>query len=62
MLVRFYLAVGLALCVGLGTAFALGWKAPNLGFADGFSSGGNSRGGVGIRGYGYGSSGWSFGK
>lgn len=59
MLVRFYIAVGITLCVGLGAAFALGWKAPDLGFTSG-GSGGSHR--SGIRSYGYGSSGWSFGK
>lgn len=58
MLVRFYLAVGLTLCVGLGAAFAMGWKAPDLGFSSGFGGGHRS----GVRGYGYGSSGWGFGK
>jgi hypothetical protein len=48
MFKKFYLAVGIFLCIGLGTSFALGWKAPNLGIADSFSSGGSgghSRGG-----------------
>ena len=46
MFKKFYLAVGIFLCIGLGTAFALDWKAPNLGIADSFSgSGGRSGGG-----------------
>ncbi len=59
MLVRFYIAVGITLCIGLGAAFAMGWKAPDLGFASAASGSGHRSG---IRGYGYGSSGWSFGK
>ncbi len=58
MLVRFYLAVGITLCVGLGAAFAMGWKAPDLGLSGGGSGGHRT----GIRSYGYGSSGWGFGK
>ncbi len=42
MFKKFYLAVGLFLCFGLGTAYALGWKAPNLGIADSFKSSGSS--------------------
>jgi hypothetical protein len=59
MLVRFYIAIGITLCVGLGAAFAMGWKAPDLGLA---SSGSGSGYRAGIRSYGYGASGWSFGK
>ena len=59
MLVRFYIAVGILLCIGLGAAFALGWQAPSLGLSGG-GSGGTHYGGV--RSSGYRSSGWSFGK
>lgn len=59
MLARIYLAIGIVLCIGLGAACAMGWKAPDLGIASGGSGGGHR---TGIRSYGYGSSGWSFGK
>ena len=39
MLTEIYQIVGLTLCIGLGTAFALGWKVPNLGMFDGTSNG-----------------------
>jgi hypothetical protein len=59
MLSKVYLGLGLALCIGLGTAFALGWKAPNLGLFDGSSSGGTGRGGFFFSG---GGGGFHFGK
>ncbi|NQV26788.1 MAG: hypothetical protein HQ518_20745 [Rhodopirellula sp.] len=59
MLTKFYQMVGLALCIGLGTAFAFGWKAPNLGFFDGTSSGGTGRSGFFYSG---GGGGFHFGK
>jgi hypothetical protein len=39
MLKKSFQIVGLTLCIGLGTAFALGWKVPNLGMFDGTSNG-----------------------
>lgn len=59
MLTKIYQVVGLTLCIGLGTAFALGWKAPNLGFFDGTSSGGTGRSGFFFSG---GGGGFHFGK
>lgn len=59
MLTKIYQAVGLALCIGLGTAFAMGWKAPDLGFFDGRSSGGTGRSGFFFSG---GGGGFHFGK
>jgi hypothetical protein len=59
MLSKIYQVVGLTLCIGLGTAFALGWKAPNLGFFDGKSSGGTGRSGFFYSG---GGGGFHFGK
>jgi hypothetical protein len=60
MLSKIFQVVGLTLCIGLGTAFSLGWKAPNLGFFDGKSSGG----GTGRSGFFYsgGGGGFHFGK
>ena len=42
MLTKIYQVVGLTLCIGLGTAFALGWKVPDLGLFDGSSNGGRT--------------------
>lgn len=42
MLSKVYLFVGLSLCIGLGIAFATGWKAPDLGITSGSSSGGRA--------------------
>ena len=60
MLTKIYQVVGLTLCIGLGTAFALGWKVPDLGMSDGTSSGG----GTGRSGFFYsgGGGGFHFGK
>ncbi len=44
MLSKIYLGVGLFLCCGLGMAYALDWKAPNLGIVDGFKSSGSGGG------------------
>ncbi|MDA0809374.1 MAG: hypothetical protein O2983_08545 [Planctomycetota bacterium] len=61
MLTKIYQVVGLTLCIGLGTAFALGWKAPDL--FDGKSSGGTGRSGFFFSsGGGSGSGGFHFGK
>lgn len=46
MFAKLYLTLGLSMCIGLGAAFAMGWKAPDLGISKGFSGGG-SRGGRG---------------
>lgn len=59
MLTKIYQAVGLALCIGLGVAFAMGWKAPDLGFLDGGSGSGTGRGGFFFSG---GGGGFHFGK
>lgn len=48
MLKKLYLAAGLSLCIGLGAAYAMNVKAPNLGIADGFSSSGGGRSGGGL--------------
>ncbi len=42
MLKNLYSAIGLALSLGLGIAFAAGWQAPDLGLTDGSGSGGSS--------------------
>ena len=39
MLTEIYQIVGLTLCIGLGTAFALEWKVPDFGMFDGTSNG-----------------------
>jgi hypothetical protein len=60
MLTKIYQVVGLTLCIGLGTAFALGWKVPDLGMFDGTSSGsGTGRSGFFFSG---GGGGFHFGK
>lgn len=61
MLSKIYLSVGLAICVWLGAAFLLGWKAPNLGFFDG-SSGGGGTGRGGFFYIGGGGGGFHYGK
>jgi len=40
MLTKCYLGVGVFLCLGLGIAFAMDWKAPDLGMTGGGSGGG----------------------
>ncbi len=59
MLTKIYQVVGLTLCIGLGTAFALGWKVPELGLFSGSSSGGTGRSGFFYSG---GGGGFHFGK
>lgn len=60
MLTKIYQVVGLTLCIGLGTAFALGWKVPDLGLFDG-SSGSGRTGRSGFF-YSGGGGGFHFGK
>lgn len=43
MLAKIYMGVGIALCVGLGFAYAMDFKSPDLGMTGG--SGGSSGGG-----------------
>lgn len=64
MLKKFYLTVGLFLCFGLGAAYAMGWKAPNLGVADSFKSSGSGSSGRSGGGFFFmgGGSGGGFGK
>ena len=48
MLTKFYLGVGIVMCVGLGILYAMKIPAPNLGLFDGSGSsgsGGRSSGG-----------------
>lgn len=59
MLSKIYTALGLTLCLGLGVAFAAGWRAPHLGWFDGGSSGSSHSSG-GRSSYHFSS--WHFGK
>jgi hypothetical protein len=61
MLTKIYQVVGLTLCIGLGTAFALGWKVPDLGLFDGTSSGSSRTGRSGFF-FSGGGGGFHFGK
>lgn len=45
MLSKFYLGVGIVLCVGLGILYAMKIPAPNLGIFDGSGGGTNGSGG-----------------
>ena len=40
MLAKIYMGVGIFLCVGLGVAFAMDWKTPDMGWSSGSSGGG----------------------
>ena len=42
MLTKIYLGVGAFLCFGLGVAYAMDWKAPDMGMSGGGSGGGRS--------------------
>ena len=44
MLLKTYLAFGIATCLWFAVAAAAGWKAPNLGIVDGMSGSGGGRG------------------
>lgn len=45
MLAKIYIGVGIFLCVGLGVAYAMDWKTPDMGSSSGGShSSGGGRG------------------
>lgn len=44
MLAKIYMGVGIFLCVGLGVAYAMDWKTPDMGSGGGSGSSGGGRG------------------